>query len=79
MTALHAQENTTIAEQAQQAGLDELWGLGFDYHKGFDTRIEAVKLADVVQAARRVLPRQAPGSPPRRKRDRGGADRRRTR
>jgi zinc protease len=53
VTALHAQENTTMAEQAQQAGLDELWGLGFDYHKGFDQRIEAVKLADVVQAARR--------------------------
>ena len=31
--ALHAQENTTIAEQARQAALDELYGLGYDYHK----------------------------------------------
>ena len=52
VTALHDQENTTMAEQAQQAGLDELWGLGFDYYQGFNRRIEAVKLADVVQAAR---------------------------
>ena len=33
--ALHAQENTTIAEQARQAALDELYGLGYDYRQGF--------------------------------------------
>ncbi len=53
--ALHAQENTTIAEQAQQAALDELYGLGYDYHKGFDARMQAVKLRDVVAAARKYF------------------------
>ena len=53
--ALHAQENTTIGEQAKQAALDELYGLGYDYHKTFDARIEAVKLKDVVEAARKYL------------------------
>ena len=53
--ALHAQESTTIAEQAQQAALDELYGLGYDYHKGFEARIEAVKLKDVVAAARKYF------------------------
>jgi len=51
--ALHAQENTTGAEQARQAALDELYGLGYDYHKTFDARIEAVKLQDVVRVARK--------------------------
>ena len=55
MTALHAQENTTIGEQAQQAALDELYGLGYDYHKTFDARIEAVTLKDVVEAARKYF------------------------
>jgi zinc protease len=55
VVALHAQENTTIAEQAMQAALDELYGLGYDYHKGFDARIEAVKLQDVVAAARKYF------------------------
>ena len=36
IVAMHAQENTTIAEQAQQAALDELYGLGYDYDKSFD-------------------------------------------
>ncbi len=53
--ALQAQENTTIAEQAQQAALDELYGLGYDYHRSFDARIEAVKLKDVVAAARKYF------------------------
>ena len=39
----------------QQAALDELYGLGYDYHKGFDARIEAVKLQDVVAAARKYF------------------------
>ena len=53
--ALHAQENTTIAEQAKQAALDELYGLGYDYDKTFDARIEAVKLDDLVRVARKYL------------------------
>ena len=42
--ALHAQEDTAIGQQAQEAAIDELYGLGYDYRKTFDTRIEAVKL-----------------------------------
>lgn len=53
--ALHAQENTTIAEQATQAALDELYGLGYDYHKSFDARMQAVKLADVVKVAQKYF------------------------
>ena len=53
--ALHAQENTTIGDQAQQAALDELYGLGYDYRKTFDARIEAVKLKDVVEVARKYF------------------------
>lgn len=55
VVALLAQENTTIAEQARQAALDELYGLGYDYHKTFDARIEAVKLQDVVEVARKYF------------------------
>jgi len=53
--ALHAQENTTIGAQAQQAALDELYGLGYDYDKTFDARIQAVTLDDVVRVARKYL------------------------
>jgi zinc protease len=53
--ALHAQENTTIGEQAMQAALDDLYGLGYDYHRGFDARIKAVTLKDVTAAARKYF------------------------
>jgi zinc protease len=53
--ALHAQENTTIAEQARLAALDELYGLGYDYDQGFDNRIQAVTLDDVVRVAQKYL------------------------
>ena len=56
--ALHAQENTTIAEQAMQAALDELYGLGYDYQKTFDARIEAVKLEDLAAGCEEVFWRQ---------------------
>jgi zinc protease len=55
ITSLHAQENTTIGEQAQQAAVDDLYGLGYDYDKSFDARIEAVKLDDVVRVAKKYL------------------------
>jgi zinc protease len=53
--ALHAQANTAIGEQAQQAALDELYGLGYDYNKTFDARIEAVKMKDVVGVAKKYF------------------------
>ena len=53
--AFHAQEGTTIAAQAQEASIDELYGLGYDYRKSFDARIEAVQLADVVRVAKKYL------------------------
>jgi len=55
VTSLHAQENTTVAQQAQQAALDDLYGLGFSYDKTFDARVEAVSLDDVVRVARKYL------------------------
>ena len=53
--ALHAQENTTIAAQAQQAVLDELYGLGCDYNKTFDARMEAVQLKDLAVVAHKYF------------------------
>lgn len=53
--ARHAQENTAISEQAQQAASDELYGLGYDYDKTFDARITAVTLDDVVAVAKKYL------------------------
>lgn len=53
--ALHAQEGTMIGEQAQQAALDELYGLGYDYRKTFDSRIEAVTLKDVIGVANKYF------------------------
>ncbi len=55
MIALHAQENTTIADQAMQAALDELYGLGYGYEQSFDARVQAVTLDDVVSVARKYL------------------------
>jgi zinc protease len=53
--ALHAQENTTIGEQAMQAALDELYGLGYDYHKSFDARIKAVTRKDAIAVAKKYF------------------------
>lgn len=53
--ALHAQENTTLAQQAQQAASDELYGLGYDYDKSFDARIGAVTREAVIEVARKYL------------------------
>lgn len=53
--SLHAQENTTIAEQARQAALDELYGLGYDYDTRFADRIKAVKRENLAQVANKYL------------------------
>jgi zinc protease len=55
ITALHAQENTTIGQQAAQAATDEIYGLGYAYDKSFDERIRAVTLDDVVRVAKKCL------------------------
>ncbi len=55
IVSLHAQECTAIGEQAQRATLDELYSLGYDYHRTFDARIEAVTLQDVIDAASRYF------------------------
>jgi zinc protease len=55
IVALHAQENTTIEQQALQAALDELYGLGYDYDRSFDQRIQSVKLEDVLRVARKYF------------------------
>jgi len=53
--AYHAQKNTTVEEQAQQAVLDELYGLGFDYDKGFENRVQSISLDDVKQVAQKYF------------------------
>jgi len=55
IVGLHAQENVTIGEQARSAAIDELYGLGYDYDKKFDTQIRAVTLPDVVRVAKKYL------------------------
>jgi zinc protease len=55
IVALHAQENTTIAEKAQEAATHELMGLGYNYNDRFDERIQAVTLPQVVDVAKRYL------------------------
>lgn len=52
-----ALENETSAAQAQAAALDELFGLGYDYHAGFADRIQRVKLEEVRLAAKLLLSR----------------------
>ncbi len=53
--ALHAQRNTTIAEQARQAALDELYGLGYDYDRTFEARIKSVRREDLARVANKYL------------------------
>jgi len=53
--AMHAQTNTTIGEQSLKAGLDEIYGLGYDFDKTFDDRINAVTLEEVCNAARKYF------------------------
>jgi len=55
VVAMHSQENTTIGAQAQLAALHELYGLGYEYDKTFEARIQAVTLADVIQVARKCF------------------------
>jgi len=55
ITTGDAMDNETPAQQAQTAALDELYGLGYDYHSHFAERINAVTINQVREAARSKL------------------------
>jgi len=55
LCALHAQSDTTIGEQATQQGLNVLYGLGIDFDRTYDDRVNATTLEDVIAAARKFL------------------------
>jgi zinc protease len=50
-----ALDNETAIAQAKTAALDELYGVGYDYHTHFADRISSVEITDVQAAARRLL------------------------
>lgn len=50
-----ALNNETVGDQAMVAALDELWGLGYDYHDRFPQRVEAVTLEQMQAVARQRL------------------------
>jgi zinc protease len=54
----HARENETLAERAMLAGVDELLGLGYDFEKTFDDRINAVTLDDVKATVKKYFTKQ---------------------
>jgi zinc protease len=55
ITTNDAMDNETPAEQAQTAALDELMGLGYNYHDQFAEQIMAVKHDDVRRVSSRRL------------------------
>ena len=55
MVVADAMENETPAAQAQLAAVDEVLGLGFDYHKQFPGRVREVTLPQVQEIARQRL------------------------
>lgn len=55
MVVADAMENETPAAQAQMAALDEVLGLGYDYHKQFPDRVRAVTLEQVQKMAHQRL------------------------
>jgi predicted Zn-dependent peptidase len=57
VTTSDALDNETPSDQATTAALDELFGLGYDYHAHFAPRINAVTLPQVRTVAGRRLSR----------------------
>jgi len=51
MVTSDALEHETPAQQAEQAALDEVLGLGYNYHDQFGKKVEAVKLDEVRNVA----------------------------
>lgn len=52
ITTGEAMQNETPAQQATTAALDELYGLGYNYHDQFAARIDAVTIDQVRQISR---------------------------
>ncbi|HEY2250170.1 MAG TPA: pitrilysin family protein, partial [Planctomycetaceae bacterium] len=55
LVVAHAMRNTTPAQRAFQASIDELYGLGYDYEKSFPERIGKVKVDDVVAVVKKYF------------------------
>ena len=55
ITTADAMDHETPASQATTAALDELYGLGYNYHNEFQGKIRAVSLSDVQKLARTRL------------------------
>ncbi len=55
ITTSDAMDNETAAEQATTAALDELYGLGYNFHAQFADNINAVTLSDVRAAGKYLL------------------------
>ena len=45
----------TVGDQASGAALDELYGMGYDFHKGFKDRVAKVQIGDLQNIARQRL------------------------
>jgi zinc protease len=55
ITTEDAMDNETAQQQAQTAALDELFGLGYNYHDQFADKINKVRMDEVQEIARRLL------------------------
>jgi predicted Zn-dependent peptidase len=55
MIVADAMENETPAAQARMAAVDEVLGLGYDYHRQFADQVRAVALPQVQDVARHRL------------------------
>ena len=55
LVVAHAMRNTTPAQRAFQASIDELYGLGYDFEKSFPERIGKVKIDDVVAVVKKYF------------------------
>ena len=69
LVVAHAMRNTTPAERAFQASIDELYELGYDYEKSYPERIGRVQVDDVVAVLKKyfshaVLATSSPEPPP---------------
>jgi zinc protease len=51
VASVDAMDNETAASQASTAALDELYGLGYDYHAKFAERIKAVTVDEIRRVA----------------------------